>query len=36
MDEDEEEVMIQWFDLVKQKYDLVRDESDLMYRWVYH
>lgn len=32
MDEDEDEVMIDWFKLVKLKYELVREESDLMYR----
>lgn len=32
MDEDEDELMIDWFKLVKLKYELVREESDLMYR----
>ena len=31
---DEDELMIQWFELVNQKNELVRKESELMYRWV--
>jgi len=32
MDDDQDDLMISWFLLVKQRYELVRDESELIYR----
>jgi len=34
MDDDKDSRMVKWFSLIKQRNDLIREESDLMYRFI--
>ena len=34
MDDEQDDLMIKWFQLVKQRYELVREESELIYKFV--